>query len=373
MQPFELRGPGVLLATTTLADVDRVTELCQDPEIQRWVTIPVPYRQEHAVGFVTEAVPSGWETGRELTWAIRDPEDRRVLGMISVGDRGGRVAEVGFWLGSDGRGQGLAGAAVRLVAEYVFAYEGWGAEHLRWQAMAGNWASRRVAWSTGFRIVDERLPGLLNQRGEPREGWIGTLSAGDPMRPRRPWFTVPDVAQDDVALRPFAASDVDAVVESGNDPASQHWLSRMPSPYTYDDAVAYIETREDEHASGTALTAAAARRDGGPAIGSFSLLRLGAIAGGAEVGYWVHPSARGTGVATTAVTLLADHAFTPESEGGLGLQRLVVAHAAGNEGSRRVIERVGFQPAGVERAAGHLRGGVVTDHWWYDLLADDWR
>lgn len=373
MQPFELRAPGVLLATVTPDDVDRVIELCQDPSIQRWVTIPVPYTREDGLTFVTEAVPTGWESGKELTWAIRDPEDRRILGMIGLTDQGGRVAEVGFWLTPSARGRGLVSAAVRLVAAYAFAPEGWDARHLRWRAIAGNWESRRVAWATGFRIEDRRIPGLVNQRGEPADGWLGTLTAGEPMEPRHSWLAAPRVAAGAVALRPFEPADADAIVQTCNDPVTRHWLPHLPSPYTSADAETFIETREDDHAAGVAVNAAAAPAEGGPAIGAFSLMRLGRVRGGAEVGYWVHPSARGSGVATTALGLVVRHAFTREESGGLGLRRLVVAHAEGNEGSRRVIERNGFSRFGVERAAARIGGGVVVDHWWYDLLADDAR
>lgn len=373
MRPFELRAPGVVLATPTSDDVDRITELCQAPSIQRFVTIPVPYTRADAVAFVTESVPAGWETGREPTWSIRDPEDRRVLGMIGLRDHGGRVAEVGFWLAPEERGRGIASAAVRLVADYAFAPEGMGARYLRWRAIAGNVDSRRVAWATGFRVEDGRIPGLVDRRGEPMDGWWGTLTAGDPMRPRHPWLSVPDVEADGVRLRPFDPSDADAVVEACSDPVSQHWLTSLPSPYTRADAEWFIDTREDDHAAGAAVHAVAAATDGGALLGAFALMRLRSLDGGAEIGYWVHPAARGAGVATTAVRLLIEHAFTPADNGGLGLQRLIVAHAEGNDASRAVIERNGFRTLGVERAAAHLRGGVVVDRWWYDLLADDWR
>ena len=373
MQPFELRTPRVLLATVTPGDVDRITELCQDPAIQYWVTIPVPYTREVGAAFVTEAVPAGWASGRELTWAIREPESRKIVGMIGLTDEGGRVAEVGFWLAPSSRGNGIASEAVRLVAAYAFATEGLDARYLRWRAMAGNWASRRVAWATGFRVQDARIPGLVDQRGEPADGWLGTLRAGEPTRPRHRWLSVPRVEADGVMLRSFEPTDADAVVEAGNDPLSQHWLAALPSPYTRADAEQFIDTREDDHASATALHAAAASVDGASLLGAFSLMGLHRIDSGAEVGYWVHPAARGTGVATTAVRLLVEHAFTPEDGGGLGLDRLIVAHAEGNDASRAVIERNGFHRFGVERAAAHLRGGIVVDHWWYDLLADDWR
>lgn len=372
MQPFELRGPGLLLSTARPDDIDRITALCQDPSIQRWVTVPVPYTRDNAISFVTESVPTGWESGRELTWAIRDPEDRRLLGMIGLTELGGRTSEIGYWLAPAERGQGLVTAAVRLVAQYAFAPEGKGSEYLRWRAIAGNWESRRVAWATGFHIEPRPITALVNHRGEPADGWLGTLTVGEPMRPRHPWLTVPALVKDSVALRTFDPTDADAVVEACSDPQTQYWLAHLPSPYTHDDATIYLEGQLEAHAAATALHVAAAPADGGAAMGAFALngLRIGDRA---ELGYWVHPDARGTGVATTAAGLLIGHAFRRVEDGGMGLRRIVVTHSEGNDASRKVIERSGFRRIGVERAAAHLRGGGIVDTWRYDLLADDWR
>ncbi|WP_147375308.1 GNAT family N-acetyltransferase [Jiangella rhizosphaerae] len=370
MQPFELRGERLLLAAPVAADIDRIAELCQDPEIQRWTTLPSPYTHEHAKSFVEDVVPAGWDTEKDLTWAIRSPEDRVVQGMIGLRSEGDGAAEVGFWLAPDARGRRLASRAVRLVAEYAFADIGLGLTHLHWRASVGNWPSRRVAWSCGFR-VEGKLRGGVARRGVREDIWMATLAAGEPMRPASPWLDVPTLQGSRVVLRRFAETDAGAVVEACNDPVTQHWLGGLPSPYTPEIARAYIRDREEEAAAGRGVHWAAALPEGGPAIGAFSLMGLLSHDGGAEIGYWVHPAARGRGVATEAVGLMARHSFAPVSSGGLGLRRLVIAHVTGNDASRKVIERAGFRPYGVERAGERIRGGVVLDLHWYDLLSDD--
>lgn len=372
MQPFELRGSGILLAVPTAEDVDRVTAICQDPEVLRWTTLPMPYRREHAEGFIEDHVPSGWAEERELTWAIRDPADRAVLGLIGLRLPGNGRGEVGFMLAEEARGRNVMSRALRLVAEFGFADEGLQLSHLGWQGFVGNWASRRVAWATGFRM-EGRIRGGLAQRGERRDVWVATLAAGEPMKPATPWLATPTLSSDRVLLRRFTRSDADAVVEACNDPETQHWLGGLPSPYTREIALRYIDDREEEAAAGRGVSWAATLPDGGPAVGSFSLMGLHSHDGGAEVGYWMHPAARGNGLATTAVRMLARHAFTPEKHGGLGLRRLVVAHVSGNDASRKVIERAGFTPCGVERAGDRIRGGTIVDLHWYDLLSDDMR
>ncbi|PSK97899.1 RimJ/RimL family protein N-acetyltransferase [Haloactinopolyspora alba] len=370
MQPFELRTDGVLLAVPTPADIDRLTHICQDPEVLRWTSIPTPYTRQEAETFVEQVVPKGWSEERDLTWAVRDPDDRRVLGTISLRLPGHGRGEVGFMLAEDARGRGLMSRALRLVAEYAFDAEGAGLTHLGWQARVGNWASRRVAWATGFRM-EGRIRGGLVQRGETCDVWVATLAAGEQMRPVAPWLETPTLHGERVTLRRFIQSDADAVVEACNDPVSQHWLAGLPSPYTRDIALTYIHDREEDAAAARGVHWAAALPEGGPAVGSFSLMAFQARDGGAELGYWMHPAARGKQLATEAVGLLAAHAFIPTERGGLGLRRLVVAHASGNDASRKVIERAGFRQFGVERAGDRIRGGTVVDLCWYDLLAED--
>jgi RimJ/RimL family protein N-acetyltransferase len=374
VQPFELRGDGVLLATPTTADVDTITELCQDEEIQRWTTVPVPYRRADAEKFVTEFVLPRWEAGTDLIWAVRDPADRAILGMLGLNLDGAGSGEVGYWLGPAGRGRGLVTTAVRLVAEYAFAPEGLGLQRLLWYAYVGNWASRRVAWRLGF-TIEGAIRSHLTQRGERRDVWVGTLLAGDPLEPKGRWLGVPTLTGSKVVLRRFTESDAGACVEACNDPVTRHWLSALPSPYTHDVALGYIRSRENDHASGLSVHWASAPPGGGAATGSFSLMDIDARhgPGSAEVGYWLHPAARGVGVATEAVQLMARHAFAPQSEGGLGLRRLVLARAAGNDASARVAERAGFRQYGVESLAERVGDGTYVDLHWYEQLAPSLR
>ena len=56
-----------------------------------------------------------------------------------------------------------------------------------WWAHAGNWASRKLAWRLGFSF-DGTVRQWLPQRGELRDGWVGTLLRGEPAsRARAGW------------------------------------------------------------------------------------------------------------------------------------------------------------------------------------------
>lgn len=365
MRAFELRGYGVLLAAPTRDDVDVITELCQDEDVQRWTTVPSPYTRDDGEKFLRDIVEPGWDSGRNLTWAVRDQEDRSILGMIGLHQRDPTSAEIGFWMGAASRERGLMTAAAQLVCEYGLDPDGAGMERIVWRATPGNWGSRRVAWRVGFNAEGTIRRDLL-QRGVRRDCWIGTLLAGEPMEPTSRWLDVPTLAGPNVALRRYTETDADAVVESCTDPVTRHWLGDLPDPYTHDVAVGYIRSREEQHAGAKGVYWAAERPGGSAAIGSFSLMDIHDSR--AEVGYWVHPEARASGVATEAVRLMTQHAFAADSDGGLGLRRLVLAHAEGNDASRIVAERAGFTHWGTASRAERLGDGSWVDLHWYELL-----
>ncbi len=79
-----------------------------------------------------------------------------------------------------------------------------------------------------------------------------------------------------------------------------------------------------------------------------------------DTGYWVRKSAQNRGLATEATNALLRYAFGP-----LGMQRVGISHAAGNERSRRVIEKLGFTPEGIQHKAMQLPGNRFTDRHLY--------
>jgi len=377
VEPRELTDGRILLRLHRPEDVDGVLAQSRDPESARWTTVPQPYARTDAEEFALRIVPAGWAADSSYSFAIIELDrdgtgEDRYAGTIDVRPDGAGAAELGYGLGPWARGRGLVTAALRLAVDWSFAPppEGLGLSVLTWQAHVGNWASRRAAWRVGFR-VEGTVRGLCAQRGSRRDAWVGSLLAGDPREPTTAWIETPTLQGSGVLLRRWRRSDAAAVVEACTDPVSRRWLGELPSPYGEAEAREFIQSRENNHAAGTALHLAAALDADGAAVGSFSLLGIGAGRGVAEVGYWVHPAARGRGVATEAVRLLVRHALVPIEDGGLGLRRLVLFAATENAASRRVAEKNGFVGGGVRRASDRLGDGTWADLYSYDLLAGD--
>ena len=184
MDPIMLTDGVVVLQAPGAADVDRITHVCQDPDVQEWTTIPSPYARDHAESFVRDWVEAGWAEGREATWAIR--EAGVVQGMVGLTLRGS-VAELGYWLGPEARGRGLLSRALGLVLAWAFDDPaGPGLEQVEWHAFAGNWPSWRAVWRHGFRFEGAVRLGAENSRGR-RDDWVATLLRGDPRLPHAPW------------------------------------------------------------------------------------------------------------------------------------------------------------------------------------------
>lgn len=79
---------------------------------------------------------------------------------------------------------------------------------------------------------------------------------------------------------------------------------------------------------------------------------LGLNVGKPEIGYWVHPAARGRGVATEALGLALAHAFGP-----LALPRMSLRAAVPNRASRAVAEKAGMRLVGILREEERLAAG----------------
>lgn len=354
------------------SDVPGLLEQALDPLMVRWTTVPVPSTVDTARFFATEMVPAGWRSGSEWAFAVEAADDegvRRFAGSVSLRDRGEGRADVGFGAHPWARGRGFVVRALELLLDWGFREKG--LSTVAWWANRGNWASRKVAWRLGFSF-DGTVRQWLPQRGQRYDGWVGTLLAGEPREPRRPWLTVPVVHGDQVVLRGHRDDDAPAVQEACADERTQHWLPGMPEPYTLADAEAFIESRAEQLAGGTGLSWVVADPATDALLGQVSVFDL-EPGRQAEVGYWTHPKARGRGVMTAACALAVRHAFVPEEDGGLGLRRLAVTAAETNTASRRVIEANGFVLTGRQRQGSPLRDGTVVDTLTYDLLAAEYR
>ena len=157
-----------------------------------------------------------------------------------------------------------------------------------------------------------------------------------------------------LVLRPHRDDDVDPVTAACQDPDLQRWLTALPSPYTRDDAVAFVrDISAGGRARGTDLSCAI--EADGELVGTCGLHHLTSGRLGPEIGYWIAPRARRRGYAAEAAHALAEWAL------GLGAPRVHLYADVGNIASQAVARRAGFTQEGVVRACLEYRDGSRGD------------
>ncbi|MDF3302851.1 GNAT family N-acetyltransferase [Streptomyces tropicalis] len=175
MEPVTITTGRLRLRTVGPGDTDAVYAAAQDPDIQRWTTIPSPYLPEHAHGFTERTVPRGWADGSMFTFGVFLPGGD-LAGMLSITRRGPGEGEVGFWAAGEHRGRGYVTEAVVATARWAFAELP--LDRLEWRAEVGNAGSRAVAERAGFRIEGTLRSAVLN-KGVRRDCWVGSLLPSD--------------------------------------------------------------------------------------------------------------------------------------------------------------------------------------------------
>ena len=163
------------------------------------------------------------------------------------------------------------------------------------------------------------------------------------------------------ALRPWRDADIPSLVAACRDAEIARW-TLAPERYGETDARAYMLQRLDAiHAGVAAPYAIVSAQDDRVLLGSVSLLRLDWPNARGEVGYWLGREARGQGHATRAVRLICAWGARE-----LGLERIVLLAATGNEASQRVALRSGFSREAVLRS--YMRGRGTR----HDMICFGW-
>jgi RimJ/RimL family protein N-acetyltransferase len=165
-----------------------------------------------------------------------------------------------------------------------------------------------------------------------------------------------------VLLRLPAAEDLVSIESACQDAELQRWIE-IPVPYGREHAEGWVAGAGPAWEEDAELRFALVDRSDGSFAGALSLHAR--EAGMREIGYWTAPWARGRGLTTAGVRLVARWGLRE-----LGLRRVEWLAGVGNIGSRRVAERAGFVVEGVLRGRLAHRG-EVRDAWVGGLVPGD--
>lgn len=115
------------------------------------------------------------------------------------------------------------------------------------------------------------------------------------------------------------------------------------------------------------LDIAVIERASGRYIGGVSLRPVDSDPRILDIGYAFAVAFHGKGYATEAVGTLVDEAFSKR-----GAERIFGNAFVGNDGSRRVMEKLGFVYEGTQRRCVYKRG-VWLDQWMIAITRPDWE
>ena len=150
-----------------VSDAPAVFEACQDPVIQEYTTVPVPYTREHAEHFVASRAGDPAEAG--LAFAMMHAG--QLAGSMSLHhvQAFDHIAELGYWIAPAARGRGLATRGARLVCGYGF---GIGLRRITALVLPENEASRRTALAAGFELETIHRAAMTRRDGSQSDALV---------------------------------------------------------------------------------------------------------------------------------------------------------------------------------------------------------
>jgi len=185
---------------------------------------------------------------------------------------------------------------------------------------------------------------------------------------------------DGIECRAVEREDVPFLQRWANHPEVRRYLGVRWRPYSEEEYEAQVYERYDTNEDGITVLVCptdpaehdidAGDTDDGdapPPVGSVQLYPIQDQQGWANVAYWVAPPAQGNGYATRATSLVVDYAFEQ-----LGLHRVSATALAPNEGSLRVLEKLGFIHEGTKREVDWVDDEYVDERI-YGLLREEWQ
>jgi len=172
----------IQLSILTEHDLDDLIHCIDDPEvIANTLTIPSPYKREHAEQFLAHVRDFIAEHGFQREWSIRY-QDRLIGGIGVLYNHGvnSHRSEIGYWLAKDYRGKGITTAAIGALVNYLFNHTA--LIRIEAHVFIGNHASAKALEKNGF-VLEGTTCATHLKDGEPRDTWQYALIKSNSPQP----------------------------------------------------------------------------------------------------------------------------------------------------------------------------------------------
>ena len=158
-------------------DVQAIVDACADPEIPRFTTIPSPYDESHAKGWMSRSA-ARLAAGTDVAAVITDARSGEVLGGVGLHnlDPASGRCSAGYWVAAPARARGVARRALSLLCGYGF--EELGVQRIELWIEPANPASLRVAEAVGF-VREGLLRSFMAIGGRRRDMLMYSLLPGE--------------------------------------------------------------------------------------------------------------------------------------------------------------------------------------------------
>jgi RimJ/RimL family protein N-acetyltransferase len=170
----------------------------------------------------------------------------------------------------------------------------------------------------------------------------------------------PLIDTDDLVLRSYRDSDVPDLLRAFEDDQIQTW---NPGPHTEAEVLEWMRGRNDWSDRGHASWAIS--DPAGRLLGSVSFHKIEWEQRDCEVGYWLAPWGRGSGVAARSLRLALTYVFGP-----MEMHRVYLFHAVENPASCGVARGAGFRLEGELKQSYKYPIGYRDEHL-HAVLADE--
>lgn len=157
--PDRLTGERIVLRQPRLADLHDLLAKANSWPVLQWTGLPFPYEQTNGRAFLAKTARNSHHP-----YVIADAHTDVLLGVIGLYEHADKPTEIGYWLGENHWGQGLATEALRTILPAATAA---GMNPLRAIVVTGNDGSRRMLEKCGFHLVEETVSQLERHRGKP--------------------------------------------------------------------------------------------------------------------------------------------------------------------------------------------------------------
>lgn len=144
----------------------------------------------------------------------------------------------------------------------------------------------------------------------------------------------------------------------------REWLPFVDATTSEDDTLSFIRASLEQFSSNEGFSAGI--WNNGEFAGVIGTRKIDWLNRRVEVGYWIGREFQGQGIMTGACRVVVDHLLRE-----LGLNRVEIECAAGNQRSAAIPQRLGFTFEGTRREAG-LVNGKFLDLLVFGMLRKDW-